>query len=69
MQTMNINDEQFYHISCSTTWNIINHLDKDNITFPISNVGGLSNIYEKIMNVIQKSKFQRKLMRVVTPKY
>ncbi|KAE9537179.1 hypothetical protein AGLY_006202 [Aphis glycines] len=58
MQTMNINNEQFYHISSSTTWNIINHLNEDNITYPLSNVGGLSNIYEKIMNVIQKSKYQ-----------
>jgi len=62
MQSMNINDEQFYHISCSTTWNIKDHLDKVNITYPISNVGGLDDIYEKIMNVIQKLKYQSKLI-------
>lgn len=62
MQNMNINDEQFYHISSSTTWNIKNHLDKTTLTYPISNVGGLDHIYEKIMNVIQKSKYQSKLV-------
>jgi hypothetical protein len=42
--------------------NIINDLNKNNITYPVSNVGGLSNIYEKVINVIQKSKYQSKLM-------
>jgi len=62
MQTMNINDEQFYHISCSTTWNIKDHVDKVNINYPISDVGGLCDIYHKVMNVIQKSKYQGKLI-------
>jgi len=62
MQTMNINGEQFYHISCSTTWNIKDHVDKVNITYPISDVGGLCDIYEKVMNVIQKSKIQGELI-------
>jgi len=62
MQTMSINNEQFYHISCSTTWNIKDHLDKVNTTYPISNVGGLSDIYEKVMNVIQTLKYQSKLI-------
>lgn len=62
MQNMNINDEQFYHISCSTTWNLKDHVDKVNINYPISDVGGLCDIYEKVMNIIQKSNCQGKLI-------
>jgi len=62
MENMNINDEQFYHISSSTSWNIKNYFDKDNLTYPVSNVGGLCHIYEKVMNIIQNSKYQSKLV-------
>ncbi|XP_025424220.1 spermatogenesis-associated protein 5-like isoform X3 [Sipha flava] len=59
MQSMSINNEQFFHISSSTTWSIQNnHSNNDKNMYPFSNVGGLSNIYERIMNTIQSTKYQ-----------
>lgn len=58
MKKINLNDEQFYHISSSTTWCIINDVKENNVVYPVTNVGGLSDVYEKIMNIIQKTKFQ-----------
>lgn len=60
MQNMNLDDKQFYHISSSTTWSIKSELDENDIAYPISDVGGLSEVYEKIMNIVQKTKYQSK---------
>lgn len=61
MQNMSINNEQFFHISSSTTWSIQNnHRNNDKNMYPFSNVGGLSDIYERIMNTIQSTKYQSK---------
>lgn len=58
MKNMNINEEQFFHISSSTTWNIKDD-PKENIDiYPVSNIGGLTDIYEKVMNILQKTKYQ-----------
>lgn len=59
MQSMHLN-EQFFHISSSTTWSIKNDFNKHNVLYPVSNVGGLSDVYEKVMNIIQKSKYKSK---------
>lgn len=61
LQNININDdERYYHISSSTTWSIKNDFNEDNVNYPISSVGGLSDIYEKVINIVQKSKYQSK---------
>lgn len=60
MKNLNLNNEEFFHISSSTTWNIKNDHNEDNIVYPISNVGGLSDVYEKVMNIVQKRKHQSK---------
>jgi len=63
IKNLNINDEQFFHISSSTTWSIKNDRNENNdVKYPISNVGGLSNVYEKVMNIIQKTNHQSKLI-------
>jgi len=59
MQNVNLN-EQFFHISSSTTWSVQNNMTKQNVVYPISNVGGLTDVYEKIMNIIQKTKYKGK---------
>lgn len=59
MKNLNLNEE-FFHTSSSTTWNIKNDHNEDNIMYPMSNVGGLSGVYEKIMNIVQKRKHQSK---------
>lgn len=60
MQNMNLNDELFFHISSSTTWSITNNHSNDNIPYPLSDVGGLTDVYEKIMKTIQNTKYQSK---------
>lgn len=62
LENMNINDdeEQYFHISSSTTWSIENDSNEDNVNYPLSNVGGLSDIYEKVIETIEKSKNQSK---------
>lgn len=60
MKSMNLDDDQFVHISSSTTWSIKSDFDKNDITYPVSDVGGLSDIYEKVMNIVQKTKYQSK---------
>lgn len=60
MQSMNINEDHFFHISSSTTWIIKNNRINDKIMYPLSNVGGLSDIYEKIMNTVQNTKYRSK---------
>lgn len=60
MKNMNINDEQFFHISSSTTWNIKEDPKENNDIYPVSNIGGLSEIYEKVINIVQKTKYQSK---------
>lgn len=59
MQSMNLNDEQFFHISSSTTWSMNNKFNKDEESYPISNIGGFYDIYEKIMNLVQKTKHSK----------
>lgn len=61
MQNISINDEQFFHISSSTSWSIQNTVIQNKIVYPISNVGGLSEVYEKVMNIVQKTKYRSKL--------
>lgn len=60
MQNMKLDGDQFVHISSSTTWSILSDFDKNDIVYPISDVGGLSEVYEKVMNIVQKTKYQSK---------
>lgn len=62
LQNMNINDdeERYFHISSSTTWSIENDPNEDIVNYPLSNVGGLSDVYENVIDIIQKSKYHSK---------
>lgn len=59
MQNISL-DEQFFRISSSTTWSIKNHMDQDSFVYPVSSVGGLSDIYEKLINIVQKMSYKSK---------
>lgn len=56
MEKLNLNEDNFFHISSSTSWSIVNHRKKMGISvYPVSHVGGLSDVYTKIMNIIEKT--------------
>ncbi|XP_050423039.1 ribosome biogenesis protein SPATA5 [Adelges cooleyi] len=58
MENINLNDS-FYHISSSTTWSIKGDNIKSKTIYPISDIGGINNLYEKIMTIIQKTNCHR----------
>lgn len=60
MDNLSLNNEIFFHISSSTSWSILKDSNKNNIVYPIAHVGGLSDVYTKIMNIIQKTDHQSK---------
>lgn len=62
LQNISLTDEKFFHISSSTSWSIQNTIVHNKIVYPISNVGGLSDVYEKVMNIVQKTQYRSKLL-------
>lgn len=58
MNNISLNNEQYFYISPSTTWSLKAENDNHNGFYPITNMGGLFDIYDKVMNIASKTKYQ-----------
>lgn len=67
MNDISLNDKHFYLISSSTTWSLKAENVNHNVLYPITNIGGLFDIYDKVINIASKTKcqseYQKKLYR------
>ncbi|XP_050542407.1 ribosome biogenesis protein SPATA5-like [Daktulosphaira vitifoliae] len=55
IKSLNLNNN-FYHISSSTTWSIKSNVTINKTPFPLENIGGISYLFDKIIKIIETTK-------------
>lgn len=58
MNDISLKDTQYFYISSCTTWSLKAENDNHNGFYPTTNMGGLFDVYDKVMNIASKTKYQ-----------